>query len=263
MKRLFGIALLASLFAAMAVPQCGFTADKELTVLFLTKSQGYEHEVIHREKGQLGFTEKLMVDLGKENGLKVIPTKDAGLINADTLPLFDVVMLYTTGDLCQGSDKDMSSAMSEEGREALLEWVKNGGALVGTHTATDTFHGYAPYTQLIGAEFARHGQQQEATITVKKHPITSHLPESWKLTDEFYCFKNVTNTFTPLMIVHGGGMIEDFYKETGDYPIAWIEEPGKGRVFASALGHRKDVWENPAFQQIILKAIKWTARDLN
>jgi hypothetical protein len=32
---------------------------------------------------------------------------------------------------------------------------------------------------------------------------------------------------------------------------------GKGRVFYTALGHREDVWLNPAFQEMLLGGLNW------
>jgi type 1 glutamine amidotransferase len=41
------------------------------------------------------------------------------------------------------------------------------------------------------------------------------------------------------------------------YPVTWARLHGKGRVFYTALGHREDVWTNPAFQSLIVGAVKW------
>jgi len=32
---------------------------------------------------------------------------------------------------------------------------------------------------------------------------------------------------------------------------------GTGRVFYTSMGHRKDVWTNPNFQQVLLGGIDW------
>ncbi len=259
MKRIFSVTL-----ATLCLCVFGLTVqgqDKPIDVLFLTSSAGFEHGVIKRNNGELGFVEKLMIQVGADNGIRVLPTKDGGLISKEALELFDVVMLYTTGDLTKPG-KDGSIPTSENGRKALIEWVAAGGALVGTHTASDTFHGWKPYLEMIGGQFKSHGKQQDGVLTVKRHPITSHLPEQWKLFEEWYCYKNLQDDFTPIMILDGTIMVEDCYKQAGKYPHGWVEEFGKGRVFHSALGHRQDIWENPDFQEMLIKAIKWTAKEL-
>ncbi len=236
----------------------GIAADP-VKVLFLTKSSGFEHSVVHREKGELGYAEKIMLDLAGDNGLFVVVTKDAGMINADQLKCFDVVMFYTTGDLTQPS-KDNGTLMSEQGRQDLVDWVNAGGGFVGCHTASDTFHGWEPYLKLTGGEFLTHKNQEEAKMTVKKHPITSHLGASWILKDEYYMFKNVTGTFTPLLILETKEMKQDAYNQVDPYANTYIEEIGEGRAFNCALGHREDVWDAPEFQKLMVKGVKWAAK---
>ena len=42
-----------------------------------------------------------------------------------------------------------------------------------------------------------------------------------------------------------------------EYPIMWVSQRGKGRVFFNAMGHREDVWDNSAMQALVLSAAKW------
>lgn len=254
-------AVLGSFIAALSLSPSAF-AEEPIRVLFLSKSSGFEHDIIKRgEDGSLSPAERTLVEWGKENNFIVVPTKDAGMISAPVLEQFDVVMFYTTGDLTQRGN-DNNPQMTDEGRHELIEWVNNGGGFVGSHTATDTFSNWSPYVEMVGAAFATHGQQQEATLIVKDHPITSHFDETWTLYEEWYYFRNLSNTFTPLMILDSSDMIEDYYKEAGQYPFVWIEEVGEGRVFHSALGHRLDVWEHEDHVEMIVKAIHWAAKRL-
>ena len=46
----------------------------------------------------------------------------------------------------------------------------------------------------------------------------------------------------------------------GDFALTWVREWGKGRVFASVLGHRNEVWDRPDIQQMWLEAAKWVLR---
>jgi hypothetical protein len=43
------------------------------------------------------------------------------------------------------------------------------------------------------------------------------------------------------------------------WPAVWTRLDGKGRTFATLLGDREITWKNPAFQQLLLGAIRWTA----
>ncbi len=47
-------------------------------------------------------------------------------------------------------------------------------------------------------------------------------------------------------------------RKDNDYALSWCKEDGKGRVFYTAFGHAKSVWQDPKFQQHILAGMKWT-----
>lgn len=238
-------------------------AEEPIKVLFLTKSSGFQHSVIARENNKLGHAEKLLIEFGKKNGLEVFVTKDAGMINATQLPLFDVVMFYTTGDLTQPS-KDNATPMSQSAVDELVQWVSNGGGWFGSHTAADTFHNNETYRKLSGGVFKTHGNQEEAKLTIENHPITKGLDRDWVLMDEYYIFKDVTSTVkTPLIILETKSMKQEAYTQLDPYPIAWCEELGEGRIVNCALGHREDVWTNEKYQQLIVNGIKWAAKKLN
>ena len=139
------------------------------------------------------------------------------------------------------------------------------------HSAGDTFHGFRPYLDMLGAEFKEHHAQVsvDAINQDKDCPACRHLPANWQVFDEIYLFKNFERTN-----VHGllGLDKHPNNKTPGDYPISWCKEYGKGRVFYTSLGHREDVWDpnTPAgferknskevalaYQQHILNGIKW------
>lgn len=158
-------------------------------------------------------------------------------------------------------------------KEAFLEWIESGKGFVGMHSATDTFHNFQPYIDMIGAEFLRHGPQVsvDAINQDTECPACKHLPAQWKIYDEIYQFKNFDRSK-----VHGLLTLDKNPDpkdgKPGDYPISWCKEYGKGRVFYTSLGHREDMWDpnTPpdfkrmnskeialAYQKHILDGIKW------
>ena len=54
-------------------------------------------------------------------------------------------------------------------------------------------------------------------------------------------------TFDPAKVV----------REDGDYAISWCREEGKGKVFYTSLGHKKEVWEDERFQKHLVGGLKW------
>ncbi len=167
-----------------------------------------------------------------------------------------VIFANTTGDLPLPDN------------QAFLDWIKSGKGFVGMHSATDTFHGFAPYIEMIGGEFKAHKAQVkvDAINQDQECPACKHLPANWEVFDEIYLFQNFDRTK-----VHGLLTLDKHPndKTPGDYPIAWCKDYGKGRVFYTSLGHREDVWDpewpdrkNPkevaeAYQKHILGGIKW------
>lgn len=167
-----------------------------------------------------------------------------------------VVFANTTGDL------------PIPDKEAFINWVKSGKGFVGMHSASDTFHNFAPYIDMLGGEFKEHHAQVQVDVINqdKECPACRHLPATWEVFDEIYLFKNFDRAK-----VHGLLTLDKHPNEKtpGDYPISWCKQYGKGRVFYTSLGHREDVWDPKApdrknapevaeaYQNLILNGIKW------
>lgn len=175
----------------------------------------------------------------------------AAKLNAAALERYDaIVFANTTGELPLPDP------------QAFVDWIRDGGAFVGVHSASDTLHGMRPYIDMLGGEFDHHREQVriEALNGDRTHPATRHLGERWNLggrLEEIYLFKNVQS----------GAMHEllalDRHPNTGApgrYPLAWSRDFGRGRVFYTALGHNEHVWEMPAFQQHLLGGILWALK---
>lgn len=255
-----------SLIAAMTMSV--YAAD-QIKVLAITKSAGFQHDVVKRQNNELGFAEKILVEIGKKNNMVVTPTKDGSLINPEKLKEFNVLFFYTTGELQDVGKEDASPAMKASDRGAILDFVKNGGGFVGSHTCADTFHnweenGKKPYIDMIGGEFATHGAQEEGSLKITEHPITAFLDKSkeWALQDEWYMFKNVNNTLKPLLTLQTKKMKQEKYNTVEPYTVCGVKDFGKGKVFICALGHREDVWTSEKFQQLMVNGIKWSAGKL-
>jgi type 1 glutamine amidotransferase len=297
---LSGKLLLAAIWvcAAFGLPSAALAAPKHVLVVTVTK--GFRHSSIPT-------AEKVLAELAKESGAftveyaRVEPTDpqfrgpdgkpdkakvDAAIqevlaekMSPAALRNYDaVVFANTTGNLPLPD------------KEAFLDLIKSGKGFVGMHSATDTFHEFPPYIEMIGGEFKTHGPQVDVDVINQDQecPICRHLPAHWEVFDEIYQFKNFDRTK-----VHGLLTLDKHpnNKTPGDYPISWCKYYGgqpapvppngatlliqkdwcrkPGRVFYTSLGHREDVWDpdwkdrkNPkevaeAYQAHILAGIKW------
>ncbi|QDU59819.1 Trehalose utilization [Planctomycetes bacterium Pan216] len=245
-------------------------ADGKPKVLLLTKSSGYEHGVVRRpKKEELSHVEKTMVAIGKEVGVDVEPTKDASKLNAENLKDYDAVFLMTTGDLDKPGN-DGFPAMKKEDRQAILDFIKQGGGIVMTHCGgADTFHGWVeegrkPFLEMVGGEFATHGRVQPGAIEViePSFPGMEAFPTTFSLPDEWYVYKGLQPNLRILMMLNTSSL--DQKDRNGayarpNYPITWCSSYGKGRVYYTGMGHHQKTWDDPRFQKMLGQAMLWSA----
>ncbi|MFW6062239.1 MAG: ThuA domain-containing protein, partial [Planctomycetota bacterium] len=103
----------------------------------------------------------------------------------DALPRlgpYDAVMVYTCG-----------LEMTPEQFESLREFVRDGGGLVGVHSATASFRNQPEWFDLVGSEFLTHPREHphfRVRIADPDHSITARLGE-FDITDEFYRLTDV------------------------------------------------------------------------
>lgn len=247
----------------------GLHAADPPRVLMLTKSQGFEHSVVHRKSPEeLSMAERIVTDLGKTHGFDVTCTKDGTTITPEGVRGYDVLYFFTQGEIDgdPAESRDKAPAVPKETRGCVLEFVEAGGGFVGTHCGgADTWHNWRegkikPFLDMVGGEFIGHGAQQVSTVRVvdPKFPALAGWPAQLSINDEWYAYKGFQKNMRILLMLETEGMSGLLYKRD-DYPITWCSNHGRGRVFYTGLGHREDVWENPLYQQMVAKAILWAA----
>jgi type 1 glutamine amidotransferase len=274
MKKLILLALVAMTVATLQA------APKK--ILVVTTTTGFRHSSIPE-------SEKILTQLAKDSGeftvdfvqqppgqaLTGFPAKlDPGAqaawdqklkaelqkLSPESLKNYDAVMFVsTTGNL------------PIPDQQGLLDWIKTGHAFIGIHAATDTFHGWPEFVEMLGGEFAHHGPQVGVDCLNQdpSNPATAHLPKAWTISqEEIYQFKNynATNVHDLLIL--------DKHPETGaagHFGVSWCKDYGAGKVFYTSLGHREDIWDaDPkmkdrknsveiakAYQQHVLGGIEW------
>ncbi len=255
------IALVLTVLWAAAL---GRSAAEEPRVLFLTTSEQFSHGPIFREDGQPGVADVALAALAKQMDLPYTSSKDADLINAAELAKYKLVIFYTQGDLTKPNSTE-TSVMEDTGVADLIAWIKAGGGFIGFHSATDTFDTPAPeptpYIQMLGAEFRTHGSQFEGTLKVVDagHPTMAHVPDGWKLHEEWYLFQEFNKkAMHVLALLDPGeaGRKQEIY-QIPPYPVIWCSAVGKGRVYYNAIGHREDIWTNKTFLKSAADAMRW------
>jgi type 1 glutamine amidotransferase len=246
-------------------------ADKEKKkLLVFTRSQSYQHDVVKRgAKGELSLAEKILTDLGEKHGFETKCTKDGRVFVNDDLSKYDAFFFETQGNLLEEKSEDHEPPMTPDGKQALLDAVAGGKGFVGAHCASDTFHSKGekfntqepkdrdPYIAMLGGEFITHGDQQNAWMRVidSAFPGAKNLRD-FELHEEWYALKNFADNLHVILAQDGKDMKEGYYQRPL-FPATWARKHGKGRVFYSSMGHKKEVWQNEVFQQLLLGGLSW------
>lgn len=220
------------------------TGGKGKKILVFSKTAGFRHESI--EAGA-----KALAKLGEQEGFSVDTTEDPTLINEDNLKNYSaVVFLSTSGDFL------------DTYQQADFErYIQAGGGFVGIHGAAAGEYDWRWYGRLLGAYFDGHPEVQPAKVMVadKGFEATSHLPEEWERTDEWYNYKEWTGDNKVVLKLdetsYSGGTMN------GNHPIAWYKEFDGGRMFYTGLGHTKESYEDPDFLKHVLEGIKYAIGD--
>lgn len=260
----------------------GVLTAAPLRVLYFTKSSGFEHSVVKREKGDSSYSEKILEQLGAAHEIEFTPSKDGSLFTPEYLAGFDVFLFYTSGDLLSAGT-DGQPPLTVAGKKALLDAVAAGKGFVGLHSCSDTFHAGEsgggipepshpnrhknlgedadPFTKMLGGEFISHGAEQVATARVisRDFPGLETLPAEIVTKEEWYSLKEFPPDLHVLLLLQTQGMKGNDYRRP-PYPIAWVRSHGRGRVAYNAMGHREDVWDSQAFQTILLSTLKWAGQ---
>ncbi len=238
-------ALLALAAAAAVVAACAASLPGgSAKLLVVTVTKGFRHDSIPS-------AERLLQRLADESGAFTVDyaRTDADLASKTSpngLKAYaGVVFASTTGDLPLAD------------RRRFLDWIGEGHAFVGIHSATDTFPGFPEYLDMIGGQFKHHGPQTTVELIVEdtEHPATRELPRSQGVFDEIYQFQRYDPARVHLLLAIAK---HPETSEPGEFPLAWSRQQGRGKVFYTALGHREDVLEAGWFKVHLLGGIRWT-----
>ncbi len=243
-RQLLGSALLLAGCGGNAPSGPGAPQRKRLLVLSQTVE--YRHDTVSAAVETIGA-------LGEQTGKWEIARRAESTgevqsaVTASELRKVDaVVFANTTGPL----------TFTAEGRTAFYQWMLDGGAYIGVHSASDTFRTDPEYLALLGGTFTGHGPQREVRIVVQDpaHPACRDLPASFPLFDEIYEFKDWNRSQVhALLSMH----LHPQSGEQGDFPVAWTRRHGSGRMFYTSLGHREDIYTNPLFRNHLSGGILW------
>lgn len=171
-----------------------------------------------------------------------------------------VIFANTTGDLPLPD------------KEGFIKWIEDGHAFMAMHSGSDTFHGFPGYLDMLQGEFETHKAQSPADLIAADtdHPANGGIGATWDIKqEEMYHIKHQDRSKVRALwyMKHDPNEVT----KLKFFPVSWVRNAGKGRVFYTSLGHREDLWDasenlkdrvnsvdvSKKYQAHILGGIKW------
>lgn len=194
-------------------------------------------------------------------------SSEPGAISTANLQQYDAVYLNNTvGDIFD----------TPEMRAAFVAFVARGGGLVGNHGTSVASPQWTEFGEILGATGASHREPTEkATIDIEDptHVITRAFDgKPFEYVDEFYRLAapysrdkvRVLLSLDPIATdMMQGRCYGRCLRDDNDYPVAWIRQHGKARVFYTSLGHNPDVFWDPRMLTMFLAGTQYALGDLD
>ena len=224
-------------------------------VLFYADPQRSDNDIVRRTEPEVPSpAERHFVEITK-GIFEVTATQNAAEVSREKLKQYRAVVFFTA--INPPADK-----------EALVEWVKEGGAFTGIHSTANTFQSYSPFGEMLGAYYEsrpwRTKDKPLEKVRVKvedtKHPATRHLGKSFEIEDDLYLFKNWDRSKVHVLLSMDPTSLDmtKVKRPDPDMAIAWTKTYGTGRVFYTALGDAEHVWQDARYQKHLIEGVKWT-----
>ena len=231
----------------------GAAADARKVLVYtrnhVTNGKGFVHDNIQKSVDAIK-------KLGEENGFGVDVSSEPDVFTPENLKQYAAVIF---------SNSNNEAFETQSQRDSFRRYIRGGGAFVGIHSASGSEREWPWFWNLLGGKFRRHPKIQpfEVRVVDKDHPATRELPASFTWDDECYYLDNLNKSLRPLLVTDPG-KLDDPKKDEypgnlfGDaMPLAWYHEFEGGRSFYTALGHKKEHYQDPILLKHIRGGILW------
>lgn len=248
-------------------------------VLVFSATAGYRHPSIP-------YGKIAMARIGEKSGAyEAVVSDDPANFEPDILRDFDAVLLLNpTQDFFMPSHKrrgdfspaDWKALQDRQVRlvDNLVNFVKEGGGLVGVHSATDACYRHQAFGETIGGYFNGHpwnaGNKVTIVIEDPEHgtmkPVFGDMKD-FSFKEEIYQFKEEPYSREKVRVLlsvdpERSDKVKKLKRKDNDYPVAWVQKVGKGRVFYTSIGHNPHMFWNPLMLKHYLAGIQFAAGDL-
>lgn len=200
----------------------------------------------------------VLAELFAELGIQSVITADvdeavAELETADMFTLYALRWQMLNDEKYAPFLREWAFELSEAHADTIQDFVEDGGAMLGLHTASICFDTWYEFPRLLGGAW-RWGETFHPPVgevevrTASAHPATKDL-DAFTLRDEVY---------HALAIETNSQVLLEGRVPGGDWqPISWAHEVESGRVLYSALAHDKASLECAQHAQFLKQAVTW------
>jgi len=224
-------------------------SGKKSILLYTKNGEGYVHK-------NIASSIKAIKQLGEKYTFEVEASEDPALFTEENLKKYDALVFSNTNN---------EAFDNQSQRDALQNYIRNGGAFVGIHSACGSERDWPWFWRMLGGKFKRHPKYQEFDIKVMdhNHPSTAMLPSTYTREDECYLLTNLSPSIHTLLAADLTSIEDDKLDEyPGDtfgnyFPLAWYQYFDGGKQWFTALGHSPEHYEDPLFLQHIAGGILW------
>ena len=226
-------------------------------VLFFANPMRSDNHVVRRSHpDELSVAERHFQAMS-HGVFEVTLTQEGSEVTGDKLERYQAVVFFTAINP-PGVDID-----------ALIAWVRDGGAFIGIHSTANTFQKHSGFGELLGARYDRRpwrtaqAPQTKVRIRVdhRTHPATRHLGEAFELADDIYQFKIFDRAGVTLLLSLDRTSLDLENPKVNHsdtvFPVAWTKTFGRGRVFYTALGDWEPTWKDSRYRTHLIQGILW------
>lgn len=240
--------ILAGLLSSTGLALSAKAADKKpLRILLITggccHNYPFQTQALKEAVGKLATAEWTVVNEGGNGTQAMISLYD----NPNWAKGYDIVV----------HNECFADTKSPEYIRKITSVHKAGVPAIVIHCAMHTYRAtdVDDWREFLGVTTRRHDHQGTYAVTKAdlQHPIVRGMPENWAITsDELYVIEKLWPTAKALAT--------SVSKEDGKtYPVAWINQFGKARVFGTTYGHSDETFRDPAYLTLVSRGLLWAA----
>lgn len=179
--------------------------------------------------------------------IRVTTTDQPGMLNADMLKGVDVIVSNWN------TFPENTFMWNKESRQALEKFVRKGGGFVTIHAGSCSNYDWDFFLKLTGGRWGKdthHGAIEELEVkVVKDHPITKGIP-SFSFRDELWESVEWSRDVDILCTARSAAGVDE--------PVAVVTQIGRGKSFFLVLGHDAEIMQQPMFEKLLIRGIRWT-----